>query len=99
MTRADAHRLMLKATALEGERHLPPPLRAHLTRWIATLERLLHDAPADRPESWSDVTAELGLPLASGSHGGPEITATGIQEITPNGRGIRLVPRSKKENG
>lgn len=88
---ADAHRLLLKATALEGERHLPASLRARLTRWIATLERLLHDAPAARPESWSDVTAELDLPLAGGRQGGPEITATGIPEITPNGPGMRLV--------
>jgi hypothetical protein len=91
VTRADAHRLLLKATALDGERHIPAPLRAHLTRLIATLERLLHDAPADRPESWADVTAELGLPLAGGRQGGPEITATGIPEITPNGPGMRLV--------
>lgn len=99
MTRADAHRLLLKATALEGERHLPAPLRAHLTRWIATLERLLHDAPADRPESWADVTAELGLPLAGSRQGGPEITAAGIPEITPNGPGMRLVPRGGPDPG
>lgn len=101
MTRADVHRLLLKATALEGEPHLPPTLRARLSPWISRLERILQETPVDDPVSWADVTAELGpdaWELANAVRcqeveQGESIVVDGIPDITPGGPGFRLVPR------
>lgn len=100
-TREDLHRLLLKASQLEGERQVPAKLREMLILWGRRIEEILHDRPVEDPIRWADVTAELGpdaWELANAERcqeveQGESIVVDGIPDITPGGPGLRLVPR------